>query len=80
VSIVTFTVLLLEEAKEIGVQVDWSADAALTAEMKADKYCPEPSSIAMKGRLLEPLVLGQQIIPVGNAVFMDDFGMYYIES
>jgi hypothetical protein len=76
----TFTVLLYEEAKEIGVQVDWKAEVALTAEMRADRNCPAPSSISMQGRLLAPLVLGQQTIPRGNAVFLDAFGMYYIES
>ena len=76
----TFTVLLHEEAKEIGVQVDWKAKVALTSEMLADRNCPAPSSISMQGRLLAPLVLGQQTIPRGNAVFMDGFGMYFIES
>jgi hypothetical protein len=76
----TFTVLLYDEAKEIGVHVDWSADVALTPEMLADKNCPDQSRIARKGRLLKPLILGPQIIPSGNAVFMDGFGMYYIES
>ena len=75
-----FTVLLYDEAKEIGVQVDWNADVALTPEMQADRNCPAPSDIAMKGRLLEPLVLGQQTIPAGNAVFMDGSGLYYVES
>jgi hypothetical protein len=77
---VALTVLLYEEAEEIGVRVDWSADAALTPEMLADKNCPARSSITRQGRLLEPLVLGRQTIPAGNAVFMDGFGMYFIES
>ena len=65
---------------EIEVQVDWDADVALTREMLADRNCPTQSSIARKGRLLEPLVMGQQTIPAGNAVFMDGSGLYFIES
>ncbi len=75
-----FTVLLFEEAEEIGVRVDWQADVALTAEMRADKNGPEPERLTRQGRLAQPLVLGIQTIPAGNAVFMDDFGMYYVES
>jgi len=75
-----FTVLLHDEAKEIGVRVDWNADIRLTPKMLADSNFPISANISQKGRLLEPLVLGQQTIPVGHAVFMDDFGAYYIES
>jgi hypothetical protein len=45
---------------------------ALTPEMLAGTNCP-----ARKGHLAKPLILGQQM---GNAVFMDGFGVYYIES
>jgi hypothetical protein len=48
--------------------------------MRADKNCPDPSEIAMKGRIVESLALGPQTIPAGSAVFMDNFGLYYIES
>ena len=75
-----FTVLLYAEAQEIGVHADWSAAVALTPEMHTATNCPSQSSIAKQGRLLKHLVLGPQIIPAGNAVFMDDFGVYYIES
>lgn len=75
-----FTVLLYEEAQEIGVHVDWSAEVALTPEMLAAINAPAQMSIAQKGRLLQPLILGPQVIPAGNAVFMDNFGMYCIES
>ena len=75
-----FTVLLYDEAKEIGVNVDWNADVALTPEMLAGRNCPAQADITMKGRLVRPLVLGQQTIPAGNAVFMDGSGLHYIES
>jgi hypothetical protein len=75
-----FTVLLYEEAAEMGVQVDWNAAVTLTSKMRADKNSPDPSEIFMKGRLLEPFVLGQQTIPAGSAVFMDRFGEYFIDS
>jgi hypothetical protein len=75
-----FTVLLYDEAKEIGVHVDWNAAVTLTSELQPDNNCPDPSRIAMKGRLVEALVLGSQTIPAGSAVFMDNFGLYYIES
>jgi hypothetical protein len=75
-----FTVLLHDEAKEIGVRVDWNADVSVTPKMLAASNFPIGVNIAQQGRLLEPLVLGQQTIPVGHAIFMDDFGVYYIES
>jgi hypothetical protein len=75
-----FTVLLDEEAQEIGVHADWSAEVALTPEMLIATNCPARTDIARKGRLLKPLILGPQMIPAGNAVFMDSSGMYYIES
>ena len=75
-----FTVLLYDEAEEIGVNVDWNADVALTPEMLAGRNCPAQTDITRKGRLAKPLILGQQTIPTGNAVFMDGFGVYYIES
>lgn len=75
-----FTVLLYEEAKEIGVSVDWKAEVALTPEMLAGRNGPAQTRITRKGRLVKPLILGQQTIPTGNAVFMAAFGRYYIES
>jgi hypothetical protein len=48
--------------------------------MLAATNCPDPGCISMKGRLLEPLILGQQTIPSGNAVLMDGYAMYYVES
>jgi hypothetical protein len=75
-----FTVLLYDEATEMGVDVDWDASVSLTAEMLAGKNCPAQADIARQGRLRKPLILGQQTIPAGNAVFMDGFGLYFIES
>jgi hypothetical protein len=77
---VIFTVLLHDEAKEMGVTVDWDAEVAFTSEMLEGRNCPDQTDIARQGRLTKPLILGPQTIPVGNAVFMDGFGLYFIES
>jgi hypothetical protein len=75
-----FTILLYDEATAMGVDVDWNADVALTPEMLAGRNCPTQTDITRKGRLGKPLILGKQTIPTGNAVFMDGYGVYYIES
>jgi len=75
-----FTVLLEDEAKELGIRVDWDAEVELTSEMLAWMNAPTPASLSLKGRLLKPLILGPETIPAGHAVFMDGFGLYYIQS
>ena len=75
-----FTVLRYDEAEEMEVQVDWTANVALTRKMRKEMNCPTQADIARQGRLLKPLALGKQTIPQGSAVFMDAFGLYFIES